>query len=183
MINLNLENPYIPKRIYEINGGVRVMEFVSPQKDGSEVPVYASISPHPDPLLVNVYNLAFGPIKPDGTLDDKARLNHTDTSRIFSTAILFGYLFLLDQPGCSIGIDGSDEWRARLYHSMFLSNRIHLDEFFVTLGVEWFVKRLRNKEAEKDENGAPFYKPRIEPFDYNRTRRELYGYYLLQLRD
>ena len=66
---------------------------------------------------------------------------------------------------------------------MFVTNRKRLNEFFVTIGVDWYVKLLRNQiEIERRKDGTPFFKPRPELFDYNRTRHDLYRYYMYQLK-
>lgn len=187
MIILNLEDPYIPTRIWE-DKGFRIMEFTAPQKKRSkikEITLYAIVGPYTERRLTDIYNLGFGPLDKTGkTIDDKIRLDHEDTGRVMSTVILFGYMFLLDTPGMRIGIDGSDDQRAIFYHSLFKANRNHLEDFFITIGIDWFVKLLRNRvDVEKDENGEPYYKPRPEPFDYKRSRTDLYGYYVLQLKD
>ncbi len=59
-----------------------------------------------------------------------------------------------------------------------------MDEYFMTIGVDWYVKLLRNKtDIERDYNGNPFFKPRPEAFDYTRNRHDLYRYYMFQLKD
>ena len=82
----------------------------------------------------------------------------------------------------TIGIDGSNDIRAYLYHRMFLTNREYLDEYFVTIGVDWYVKLLRNGSIEIDNNGQVYFKPKPEPFDYHRLAINLYRYYMFRLK-
>ena len=57
-----------------------------------------------------------------------------------------------------------------------------MSEYFDAVGVDWYVKLLRNQQdVERDHDGNPFFKPRPEEFDYTRTRAGLYRYYILQL--
>ncbi len=80
------------------------------------------------------------------------------------------------------GLDGSDDLRAAMYHSIFLSNRNYLDDYFVSVGVDWYVKLLRNrKDIERNADGEPFFKPIPESFDHSRSRHELYRYYIVHL--
>jgi hypothetical protein len=76
----------------------------------------------------------------------------------------------------------SNDTRAYLYHRMFQTNRKHLDEFFSSIGVDWYVRLLRNQDIEKDEDGNAFFKPRPEPFDYKRANHDLYRYYMFKLK-
>jgi len=82
-----------------------------------------------------------------------------------------------------IGLDGSDDLRATLYHSMFIVNKETMGEYFTSIGVDWYVKLLRNEEdIERTASGEPFFKPRPEAFNYHRTRHDLYRYYMLTLK-
>ena len=101
---------------------------------------------------------------------------------MFSTILLFCLVYLQTNPQITIGIDGSNDVRAYLYHRMFKTNRDYLSEYFVTIGVDWYVKLLRDGNVETDENGLPHFKPRPEPFDYQRPSANLYRYYMFQLK-
>jgi len=160
-----------------------VAEFVAPQKQGDPVLMRVRIEPYGDPLLPGVYNLSMGPLDENGGINDEVRLRHHDSARVYSTAILFALAFLTEYPDASIGLDGSNDIRANLYHSMFLLNRKVLSEYFYAVGVDWYVKLLRDQQdVERDRDGNPFFKPRPEEFDYTRTRTDLYRYYILQLK-
>jgi len=184
MIRIDFENTFEPVEIAE---DLSFMIFYSPDKDGDNVLIKVKIQSLKDPLLPAVYNLAFGPYipnaaNPDEDIDDVAKIKHTDTNKMFSTVLFFGLVFLQANPDFIIGIDGSTETRAYLYHRMFQTNINHLNEYFVTIGVDWYVRLLRNNNIEVDRNGSPFFKPKPEPFDIQRPTTDLYRYYMFHLR-
>jgi len=156
--------------------------FNSHDKKGNPVILKVQIKPLYYPLLPNVYNLCFGPLKDDGIIDDNAQIFHKDLNKLFSTIILFCLTFLRVNPNVTIGLDGSNDVRAYLYHRIFCSNEENLCEYFVTLGADWFVRLLRNNDYERDEDGSPFFKPKTELFDYQRPARDLYRYYMFHLK-
>ncbi len=169
--------------IADIAEDFSAMTFYSPDTNGKEHLLKVEINPHPDTLLPNVFNLAFGPIVP-GTNDinDAAKINHDDINKMFSTVLLLGLLFLQANPEMAVGIDGSDDVRAYLYHRMFMSNKENLEEFFETFGVDWFVRLKRNGSIEVDNEGLPIFKPIPRTFDYMRPANDLYHYYIFKLR-
>lgn len=182
MFSVELENAY-DVLWGEINPELSIVEFNAPQKEGGPVLLRVRIEPYGDPLLPGVYNLSLGPPDENGEINDHVRLRHHDSARVYSTVILFALAFLTEYPEASIGLDGSNDIRANLYHSMFLLNRNAVSEYFDAVGVDWYVKLLRNQQdVERDHDGNPFFKPRPEEFDYTRTRADLYRYYILQLK-
>jgi hypothetical protein len=183
MITIDLDNTYsLTSGV--IDARISLGEFYTSQLKGSDILIRVIIKPHPDPLLPNVYNLSMGPPVNDDGIDDKIRLKHKDSSRVFSTAVLFALTFLTEFPDMLIGLDGSDDLRATLYHSMFIANRTAMDDFFVSIGVDWYVKLLRNQlDIERTPDGDLLFKPRPETFDYQRTRHDLYRYYMLALKN
>ncbi|WP_131537050.1 DUF6934 family protein [Pedobacter nototheniae] len=182
MVRLDLQNIYVITAVND-NGIELIAEFDAPQTNGEPIPIHVKLSLHPDPFLSNVYNLCLGPVDENGAIDDKIRLKHHDVSKVLSTAIFVAYYFLNDKQDSIIGLDGSDDIRANLYHSMFILNKELMSDFFVCVGVDWYVKLLRNKiDVERDGQGNPLFKPIIEPFDYSRDRKQLYGYYMFSLK-
>lgn len=182
MITIDFENTFDPILV-TFDKKSSVMEFYSPQRKSVPELIRVEIKPHPDKLLPDVYNLAMGPLDDKGKVDDKMRLKHTDSNKLFSTIIIFAVAFLSEYPELTIGLDGSDDSRAILYHSMFIANRKYLSHYVIGIGVDWYVKLLRNQiEIELKQDGTPFFKPRPEPFDYSRTRHDLYRYYMFQLK-
>jgi hypothetical protein len=158
------------------------MTFYSETRYGTPVLLSIKISPLGDPLLPSVYNLAFGPLTATGAIDDNAQIHHANRDKMFSTILLFCLAYLQANSKISIGIDGSNDVRAYLYHRMFQTNKEYLNEYFVAIGVDWYVRLLRNGAIEADDEGLPFFKPKPEPFDYQRNRNDLYRYYMFHLR-
>lgn len=181
MITIDLENCYQPISA-TISQNLSVMEFYSPQRGGYDELIRVEIRPYPDEFLISVYNLAMGSVNERNEINDRIRLKHIDSNKVFSTVIFFSLAFLKEYPELIIGLDGSDDLRANLYHSMFVTNKQRLSEFFISIGVDWYVKLLRNQmDIERNKDGAPLFKPRPERFDYNRRRDDLYRYYMFQL--
>jgi hypothetical protein len=182
MFIIDFENTFKPILLI-FDRELSVMEFYSPQKKSAPELIRVEIKPHLDKLLPDVYNLAMGPLNEENKINDKIRLKHINSNRLFSTIILFATAFLSEYPVFTIGLDGSDDIRATLYHSMFLTNRKHLSQYIICIGVDWYVKLLRNQlEIEVKSDGTPFFKPRPEQFDYARPRYDLYRYYMFQLK-
>jgi hypothetical protein len=169
--------------ITSVTPDLRVATFYSIDKEGNAVLLKMKIKPVDYALLPNVYNLSFGTLKQDDKIDDTTRIAHQDHNKVFSTILFFALTFLEVNPTITIGIDGSNDARAYIYHRMFHTNKEYLSEYFVALGVDWFVRLLRNEDIERLEDGSPFFKPRPEPFDYQRNTRDLYRYYMFHLRN
>lgn len=178
-VKINFEDTYPP---INIEPDFSEMSFISAQKDGTNREIFVSIKPHSDAELPNVYNLGFGP--PDGhrSFLDDVKLRHADNDKVFSTVLFHAFLFLQENLNLTIGLDGSDDSRATLYHLMFKSNKDYIDDFFIPIGVDWYVRIFRDNTYEQDENGYYIKRPRPEPFDYDRTRHDLYRYYMFSLK-
>jgi hypothetical protein len=182
MTKLNLDSTY---DIHYVSPDLSTFSFISILKNGKQVELVIQITKHRDPHLSGVYNLAFGPLDLKGEIDDKVVLKHSDLGKVFSTIILCAITFLDNiESGISIGIDGSNDVRAYLYHRMFVSNHEKLSEIITTVGVDWYVRLLRNgTDIERDADSYPLFKPRPEPFDLNRTSVDLYRYYMFSLNE
>ncbi|MGN7723014.1 DUF6934 family protein [Chitinophaga sp. 22620] len=178
MIRVNLEDTFEQE---ELSKDFSFMTFYAPLKEGGEVLLKVSIEALNDPMLPNTYNLAFGPMDDAGNIDDTARVFHDNPDKVFSTILLFCLLFLRNNADFQIGLDGSDDPRAYLYHRMFITNKDYLDEYFETFGVDWYLRQLRNGDFETDENGQIFLKPKSENFNYRRSLKDLYRYYVFRL--
>lgn len=179
MILINLDDPILPEMV---STDLMDYTFLSPQTKGADVQLIVRIRDINDPLLPNVFNLGFGPSDGIGGIDDKITLSHADIGKVFSTIIVFAIAFLQRRPGTTIGIDGSDERRAYLYHRMFQSNYELLKDVLMITGVDWYVRLLRNGGIKLDAQGAAFFKPIPEPFDFQRKRIDLYRYYMIDLK-
>lgn len=180
MFKIDLNNIYTPSYVSpELDHFI----FEGVLKDDSTINLHVNIIPHPEELLPNVYNFAFGPLDSNNQINDCIKLKHKDVSKLFSTLILYGLTFLNEKsPDSFIGIDGSDDLRAILYHKIFKSNIKNLKNIISVIGVDWYVKLLRNRtEIELDTQGNPFFKPRPESFDTQRESKDLYRYYMYKL--
>jgi hypothetical protein len=69
-----------------------------------------------------------------------------------------------------------------MYHLMIKTNRTYLVDFFAIIGVDWYVRVFRNWQCEVDIQGDLLAKPKPEPFDFQRSRHDLYRFYMFQLR-
>ena len=179
MIKINFEDTYDPT---EVSTDLSSVTFYSVDLDKGPVVIKVAIEPLEDPLLPKVFNLAFGPINEHGNIDDTAKVRHENISKMFSTVLIIALFFLEQYPDSHIGLDGSNDVRAYLYHRMFRANRYLLGEFFDAVGLDWYVRLLRNNEIERDEEGFAYFKPRPEPFDYQRPDIDLYRYYMFNLK-
>lgn len=177
-VEIDLEDTY---EILTIAPDYSEATFNSIDVNNNPVLLKILITPVDNPHLPKVYNLGFGPIGTDSEIDDKARIFHKDRNKVYSTLIFFGYTFLLQNPKYTIGLDGSDLIRAAIYHRIFQTNREYLENYFIALGVDNCVRFKRDGEYEKDATGAPLLKPRPEPFDYDRSTKDLYWYYMFHL--
>lgn len=183
MVRINLDNIYTPKYISDDKKYIIFDSDIHTQIGIESKELHILIVEHPDKNLYNVYNLAFGPIDGNGLIDDAARLKHVDISKLFSTLIFMGLNFLYLNKNCYIGIDGSSESRAYMYHRIFRLNFDEVNSFLRLIGVDWYVRLLRNKEdVERDLEGNPYYKPRPETFDKKRKTQDLYRYYMYSLK-
>ena len=178
MIKINLDNTF--EAIY-VSSNFDQYIFESPLKNDKIIQLKVKFTNIAHSLLPNVYNLAFGPFDITGKIDDSINLRHKDSNKVFSTIILFSIIFLKDNPHVTIGIDGSDDLRANLYHRMFRYNYKDLQDFIVIIGVDWYARLLRNGSIELDDNGMTFFKPKPEPFDFQRKSSDLYRYYMFNL--
>ncbi|KFF07849.1 DUF6934 family protein [Chryseobacterium luteum] len=177
MIKINLEDTYEP---ISISDDLTEFIFHSELNSGESKDLYVRFYDYEDPFLPNVYNLAYGPLDEHGKIDDTIKLQHKNINKLFSTIIFFVITFLDTNKDKKIGIDGSDDTRAYLYHRMFISNHEELNDLVVIIGVDWYVKLLRNGNVERDQYDRALFKPRPEPFDLERKASNLYRYYLIE---
>ena len=155
--------------------------FHSFDRDGNPILLMVLVNLADNSLLSGVHNLAFGPISEDGSIDDQIRIKHKDSGKLFSTILLFCLKFLQKTPGAKIGLDGSCDTRAKFYHRILINNKGYLGEYFVLLGVDWCVRLLRDGKVQLDSFGNPLFRLRPELFDYQRTTKDLYRYYMFYL--
>ena len=89
----------------------------------------------PIPSTKNMYNLAFGDVQADGTIDDITVSNNGDMEMVLSTVAQTAILFLRNNPGKGIFFTGSTNARTRLYQMAIVHSLDAMNDEFVVLGV------------------------------------------------
>lgn len=178
-VKIDFEEVYKPD---SISKDLRIVSFRTQLKDGKIVPLRIKISDEQHPLLPNVYNLAFGPLNDRDQIDDKAELQHSDYSRVFSTILIRALDYLIAHPDHYIGIDGSDNNRAYYYWRFLQRNFDYLARYFNVFGVKYYVRITRYGKHQYDD-----------PFDFddiqsiftkivktNQWPEQMYNYFIFQ---
>lgn len=148
-IRLDFNNRYDTE---PFQGKVPYRRFFSELKTGIRIPIGILISQEAHPLMPNVYNLAFGPLDQDNNIDDQAKLNHKNYSKLFSTIIYTGIEFLLKNEDKFLGIDGSNNARAYLYYRCIQNNHQYLQQFFKLHEINYYVRVLRKNSDEDSDH-------------------------------
>ena len=179
MITLNLDDTILP---HYVSHDLMDFRFYAPQKSGAALELIVQIRDINDPLLPHVFNIGFGPPDGLGSFRDDISMKHLSPGKVFSTVMVLAMAFLERNPSLFIGIDGSDDRRAYLYHRMFRYNNNSFYDTLSLTGVDWYVRLLRSDDVERDLSGHPYFKPRPEAFDFQRKASDLYRYYLINLK-
>lgn len=121
-------------------------DSLSSQKQIRKVIEYTPLPQNP-----NIYNLGFGDLKTDGTIDDLAVSNNNDMERILATVIQTIFVFFEARPKNTILFLGSTESRTRLYQIVIAKYINEIDDILQIRGIrngelELFVKGV-NYEA------------------------------------
>ena len=82
-----------------------------------------------------MYNLAFGDMQADGTIDDITVSNNSDMEMVLSTVAQTAILFLTKNPNMGIFFTGSTNARTRLYRMAIVRSFDVLNDDFIVLGV------------------------------------------------
>lgn len=83
---------------------------------------------------IGVFNLAFGLLKEDGSIDDMHRTANGDTDRILATVGNTVLLVTEKYPRVPVFATGSDPVRTRLYRKMLSLNREAVEKIFIIYG-------------------------------------------------
>jgi hypothetical protein len=83
-----------------------------------------------------VYNLAFGNITNDGSIDDYTTNNNKDRDKILATIAAIVYDFTTRFPKCYIFFVGSTKERTRLYRMAISLNYEELSKTFIIWGLK-----------------------------------------------
>jgi hypothetical protein len=143
-----------------VSDDLRTTIFTTELRSGTIQPLKVAISNEVHELLPDTYNLAFGPVKTDGNIDDRAELTHKDYSKVFSTILLSAFTYLEENPDHFIGIDGSDNNRAHLYYKLLQRNYDYITSYFDIFGIKYYVRISRLGKRQYDN---PFNFEDIQP--------------------
>jgi hypothetical protein len=82
----------------------------------------------------NVFNLGFGLLMEDGSIDDTYRTSNGDTEKILATVGNTVLSFTERYPDIPVFATGSDVARTRLYRRMLTLNKDEIDKIFIIYG-------------------------------------------------
>jgi hypothetical protein len=102
--------------------------------------------------IPNTYNLAFGNVLEDGSLDDMAVDNNKDRNKILATVASAVYLFSSIYPDRWIFFTGSSAQRTRLYRMAITLNYSELSIDFEIIGINKKGSGFTYTKFKKEEN-------------------------------
>jgi hypothetical protein len=82
----------------------------------------------------DIYNLAFGNLLPDGSIDDHIKNDNKDRNKILATVAITVYEFTARHPGKFVFFTGSSPERTRLYRMALTNNFEELSLDFEIFG-------------------------------------------------
>ncbi|MFB6454979.1 hypothetical protein ACE38W_06880 [Chitinophaga sp. Hz27] len=180
MLTIDFENVYSCMRS---SIDVRRIYFHASTSENKLVQLLIKIDPMNNPAFKGCNILSFGPLKSTGEVDTLIRIKYLHVGKVLSTVLFEAWSFLRENPEYYLIVDGSTELRTILYHQILKNNRSYLELFFKPIGIDYYVRRKRDKTYERDVNGALLPKPMFQKFDYERTKYYLYMYYALKLNE
>jgi hypothetical protein len=83
----------------------------------------------------DVYNLGFGDVQPDGTINDLFVSGNLDNEAVFRSIAMAAYTFFHSYPDKSVFAQGSTPSRTRLYRMMITKNLKKITERFYVFGL------------------------------------------------
>ena len=105
--------------------------------------------------MKNVFNLAFGDLLPDGSVNDTANSNNGDIIKVLSTVISIMRDFTTKNPQAQVTFTGSTPERTKLYARIL---RSHYLDFSKEFAISGFVKSGDNyKEVRFDAKATLDY--------------------------
>ena len=99
----------------------------------------------------SVFNLGFGIIRADGSIDDLATNDNQDRDKILATIAELVYEFTARHPKQFVGFTGSTKERTRLYRMALTLNYEELSKTFDIFGI------TEEKEMEVFRKGKSYY--------------------------
>jgi hypothetical protein len=147
-IKIDFEDRYHVYAVDDLNFSI----FDSALINGGTARLGIKISFDEHPLMMDVFNLAFGPVNIENQIDDQAKLRHQDYSKVFSTIVFEGLSFLTKNPNKFLGIDGSSTAKAYMYYRVIQKNFDYLNAYFDIYGVNYYVRILRDGANDHDDD-------------------------------
>ena len=116
--------------------------FVSQGKERIEKAVIFSLTP-----IANLYNVGFGDVKANGSIDDRIRTNNGDLIRVLGTVIQIVKTFLEEHPFATVFFVGSSPSRTSLYRRI-------LKTYYQTFSNDFIISVFIGNENNPQE--TPF---------------------------
>lgn len=171
--------------ISNISPDFKSFEFTSIAKDDTKILLYVVITSGSNPFCPTVFNLGFGPLNEDGTINDRISVNHRDNAKVYSTLLLGALTFLKNSTsGVLLGIDGSDKIRSYLYYKLLQINHDYLIQHFRLIGVKYYVRLLRgqfNTDPYTTDNDDVASQPSIIEKNVKVDCDKLFNYFMFDL--
>ena len=177
-IKIDFENRYEASLL---GNDIRFSIFESILIDGATAKLGIKISTEEHPYMLDVYNLAFGPLNDELQIDDRARLTHQDHSKVFSTIVFSGLSFLTEHSEKYLGIDGSNTARAYMYYRCIQNNFDYLDSFFTIYGVNYYLRVLRDGSNDYDPEDLLAF-PEAVVKGESISPKKLFNYFIFKLK-
>lgn len=119
-------------------------DSVSPQKHIRKIVEYTPLPQNP-----NIYNLGFGDLQEDGSIDDLIVSDNNDTEMVLSTIVRTIFSFFEYRPEKTVLFLGSTESRTRLYQIIISK---YIDEAKGTFQ----IRGIRNNQVENFVKGISY---------------------------
>jgi hypothetical protein len=119
-------------------------DSISPQKHIRKIVEYTPLPQNP-----NIYNLGFGDLQDDGSIDDLIVSDNNDTEMVLSTIVRTIISFFEYRPEKTVLFLGSTESRTRLYQIIISK---YIDEAKDTFQ----IRGIRNNEVESFVKGVSY---------------------------
>ncbi len=182
LLKINFDDVY---NTAPVSPELNASTFITELADGSTAHLGIEISNKAHELEPDLFNLAFGPLDRRGEIDDSVKLEHLNYSKVFSTILSEAHSYLINHPGHSLGIDGSDNRRAYLYHRLIKGNFEYLNQYFKLFGMKYYV-RITRFGKQQYENPFDFkdVHPELTPLEKEAfmNTKSLYNYYVFSLK-
>ncbi len=83
----------------------------------------------------NTFNIGFGDMRSDSTIDDKSETNNKDLIRVFATVLAIMKDFMLNNPTAILYFSGSTDQRTAIYHYILKRNFTFINNEYSITGI------------------------------------------------